>query len=172
MGGYTPLILTVRMTILIMKYRFGTENDIDLLAQLNHRLIRDEGHRNTMSVQQLQGRMNAWMKDEYKAVIFEVGRDVVAYALYREGAEEIHLRQLFVMEEHRRQGIGREAVDILRTQLWPSGRRLSVEVLTGNRQAIGFWRSVGYTDYCLTLEIMPKDIGEQDAPVDADKLRH
>ncbi len=143
-----------------MKYRLGTENDLDLLAQWNHQLIRDEGHRNTMSVQQLRDRMNEWIKGDYKAVIFEIGQDSVAYALFREDGKEIYLRQLYVMRGHQRQGIGRKAVDILRTQLWPNDKRLTVEVLTNNEPAIKFWRSVGYSDYCLTLEIMPKDIGE------------
>jgi predicted acetyltransferase len=116
--------------------------------------------------------MNEWMKGEYKAVIFEIGQDAVAYALYRERVEEIYLRHLFVKQGYRRQGIGRMAVDILRTQLWPTDKRLTVEVLTSNKPAINFWRSVGYTDYCLTLEIMPKDIGEQGAAVDPDKPRH
>lgn len=52
-------------------------------------------------------------------------------------------------------------MEILRTRIWPSGKRLTVEVLTVNVSAVAFWRSVGYKDYCLTLEIMPEVAGEQ-----------
>ena len=31
-----------------MEYRFATDSDLDLLAEWNHQLIRDEGHRNPM----------------------------------------------------------------------------------------------------------------------------
>ncbi len=154
-------LIIVRQKILHMKYRFGTESDLDLLAEWNYQLIRDEGHRNSMSIQQLQERMRGWLESEYKAVIFITGSGPVAYALYREDNREIYLRQLFVKREHRSQGIGREVVGILWKQIWSTDKRLTVEVLTANDPAVLFWRSVGYTDYCLTLEKMPKEIGEQ-----------
>jgi len=143
-----------------MKFRPGTESDLDLLAQWNYQLIHDEGHRNPMSLQQLRDRMNAWIKGEYRAIIFETEKEPVAYALYRESSEDIYLRQLFVKRGLRGKGIGRSSLDILQTQLWPSNKRLTVEVLTSNEQSIQFCRSVGFTDYSLTLEIMPKDSGE------------
>ena len=79
----------------------------------------------------------------------------MAYALFREQAEEIYLRQLFVVRHRRSQGIGRRAVEILRSQVWPKTKRLTVEVLVGNKRAVSFWRSVGYVDYALSLEMLP-----------------
>ena len=146
-----------------MKYRFGTEKDLALLAEWNYQLIRDEGHRNSMTIPQLRERMKVWIESEYKAVIFNIASDPVAYALYSEKDQEIYLRQLFIKRDCRRQGIGRTAVVILQTHIWPDHKRFTVEVLTANKPAIEFWRSVGYTDYCLTLEIIPKEIGEQGA---------
>jgi predicted acetyltransferase len=134
----------------------ATAKDCALLAELNHQLIRDEGHRNKMTVPELEQRMKSWLVSEYKAIIFENGREIVAYALYREQPEEIYLRQLFVVRNQRRKGIGREAFEILRTKIWPANKRLTVDVLIQNEAAVAFWRSVGYKDYCLTLEIMPE----------------
>ena len=108
-----------------------------------------------MTVGELEQRMRGWIAGEYRAVIFEAGDEVVAYALFREQAEEIYLRQLFVVRHRRSQGIGRRAVEILRSQVWPKTRRLTVEVLTANERAVSFWRSVGYRDYALSLEILP-----------------
>jgi len=142
-----------------MKYRFGTESDLDFLAEWNYQLISDEGHRNSMSMCQLRERMNGWVESEYKVVIFSNASGPVSYTLYRENDQNIYLRQLFVKRECRRQGIGREAIGILREQIWPPDKRLTTEVLTANAPAIAFWRSVGYSDYCLTLEIIPKEIG-------------
>jgi ribosomal protein S18 acetylase RimI-like enzyme len=129
--------------------------DCSLLAELNHQLIRDEGHRNPMTVPQLEQRMRCFLEGEYQAVIFEQTGEVVAYALYREGPEEIYLRQLFVVRNRRRLGIARQAVQLLRSQVWPKTKRLTVEVLVANTAAVAFWRAVGYVDYALTLEIMP-----------------
>jgi GNAT superfamily N-acetyltransferase len=80
----------------------------------------------------------------------------MAYALYKESATEIYLRQLFVRRDRRSKGIGSEAMAILLNQLWPRHKRLTVEVLTTNIRGVRFWRAVGYKDYCLTLEVMPE----------------
>lgn len=138
-----------------MNHRRATLNDCALLAELNHQLIRDEGHRNPMTVAELEQRMHGWLASEYTALIFEDGAEVVAYALYREQPEEIYLRQLFVVRNRRRQGIGRRAVEILRSKIWPASKRLTVEVLVNNAAAVTFWRAIGYKDYALTLEILP-----------------
>lgn len=138
-----------------MKFRRATSDDCGLLAELNHQLIRDEGHRNQMSMPELEQRMRGWLASEYTAILFEDGGEAVAYGLYREEAGGIYLRQLFVARTRRRQGIGREAMEILRSKIWPKDKRLTVEVLAGNTAAVAFWRAVGYKDYSLTLEILP-----------------
>jgi GNAT superfamily N-acetyltransferase len=129
-------------------------DDCPRLAELNHQLIRDEGHRNPMTVPELEHRMRGWISGEYRAIVYEDAGEIVAYALFREQAEEIYLRQLFVVPHRRSQGIGRRAVEILRSQVWPKTKRLTVEVLVANKRAVSFWRSVGYADYALSLEIL------------------
>ena len=139
-----------------MNFRRALINDATLLAELNHQLLHDEGHRNrTMSIPELEQRMRGWLASEYAAMIFEKDGEVIAYASYREQPEEIYLRQLFVARNWRRKGIGRQAVEILRTKIWPPNKRLTVDVLVQNAAAIAFWRAVGYKDYCLALEILP-----------------
>ena len=139
-----------------MTFRRATLDDCALLAELNHQLIRDEGHRNRMTVPELEQRMKGWLASEYAAVLFEDGKEIVAYALYREQADEIYLRQLFVVRDRRRQGIGRRALEILRAKMWPPNKRLTVDVLVENPAAVAFWRAIGYKDYGLTLEILPE----------------
>ena len=138
-----------------MNFRQATSADCGLLAELNHQLIHDEGHRNKMTVSELAERMRGWLAEGYVAVLFQDGKDVVAYALYHEGPEKIYLRHLFVVRSHRRQGIGRKVLGILRTKIWPKDKRLTVEVLVQNTVAVAFWRAMGYQDYALTLEILP-----------------
>ncbi len=137
-----------------MTFRNAYPEDCRLLAALNHQLIHDEGHRNPMTVEQLEERMKTWLSGEYRAVLFEDRGEVVSYALFREQPDEIHLRQLFVARHRRRQGLGREAVQILRSQVWPTFKRLTVEVLIANKAALSFWRALDYKDYSMKLEIL------------------
>lgn len=142
----------------LLTFRRVTLNDCALLAELNHQLIRDEGHRNKMTVSELEQRLRGWLQSEYAAILFEENGETVAYALYREQPEELYLRQLFVVRNRRRGGIGRQVIEILRSQIWPKGKRLTVEVLVSNTGAVAFWRAIGYKDYSLALEILPSAV--------------
>jgi len=162
---------------LMITWHLATEFDLNLLAEWNHQLIRDEGHRNPMTVPELRQRMAGWLAldrgtkvesfqeagsaetrtipAEYVSVIFSRQGQPVAYALYRETRDEIYLRQFFVRRDMRRQGIGRRAFQFLREEIWSNSKRLTVEVLVANTAGTAFWRSLGYQDYCLMLEILP-----------------
>jgi len=138
-----------------MHHRAATAADCPLLGELNYQLIQAEGHRNPMTPQELAERMHGWLHHEYAATLFAENEEIVAYALYRLQPSEIYMRQLFVVPQRRRQGLGRNAMKVLVEEVWPRGRRLTVDVLTKNTAALDFWRSIGYRDYCLTLEITP-----------------
>lgn len=86
------------------KYRFATAEHALLLAPLNKQLIRDEGHRNPMDIDQLAERMANSLRGEYRAVLFEEGSSAVGYALFRCEPEYVYLRQLFVVSDHRTEG--------------------------------------------------------------------
>ena len=138
-----------------LSWHDASESDIGLLAEWNHQLIRDEGHRNPMTVAQLADRMKTWLQGEYRAVVFATD-EPVAYALFKPDEDVIYLRQFFVRRDRRSAGIGRAAFAILRERIWPAGVRLTVDVLCRNERAAAFWRTIGYQDYCLTLEIVPR----------------
>ena len=139
-----------------VRCRSASVSDCAALAQWNHQLIRDEGHRNPMTVPELEQRMRGWLTDDgYTALIFEQTGEPVAYALFRDDESRIHLRQLFVVRHRRREGIGRSVMGILMSKHWSSEKRLTVDVLVENPAAVAFWQAIGYKDYALTLEITP-----------------
>lgn len=135
-----------------VRFRRAAVDDAAVLAPMNALLIRDEGHRNPMTVAQLRQRMTDWLEGEYQAVIFEAEAQPLGYALYRFEPEYVYLRQLFVLPEHRRRGIARTALEWLRRNVWGERPRVRIDVLVGNRSGIEFWRSVGFSEYCLTME--------------------
>ena len=137
-----------------MTFRIATLDDCPLLAEMNQQLVEDEGHQNrSMTLQQLEERMRGLLSGEYRAAIFQDDGEVVAHALYREQPDKIYLRQLFVVRAHRRLGLGCRAMEIVRSEIWPKHRRLTVDVLSHNTSATAFWRAVGYRDYLLGLEV-------------------
>jgi GNAT superfamily N-acetyltransferase len=119
---------------------------------MNQQLIRDEGHRNKMTLPELEARMAGWLSGEYRAVLFEDGGAAVGYALFRHEAEFVYVRHLFVRPERRRTGVARDAVGWLRANAWADAPRVRLDVLVGNAGATAFWRSVGFRDYCVTME--------------------
>jgi GNAT superfamily N-acetyltransferase len=138
-----------------LAWRYGSEADLDLLADWNRQLILDDRHRNAMTVAQLRERMRGWLMGEYQAVIFSES-EPVAHALFKREEGLVHLRQFFVRRDKRRIGIGSAAIGLLRKEIWPQSARLTVDALCRDNGTVDFWRSVGYRDYSLTLEIMPK----------------
>jgi GNAT superfamily N-acetyltransferase len=137
-----------------LAFRHARLSDADLLAKMNQQLIRDEGHSNPMSLPELTTRMRYWLNREYKGVLFERDRKEVAYALYRLDPGWAYLRQFFVSPEYRRQGIGRQGIQILLQTIFPPRARVTVEVLWHNEAAHEFWKAVGFSDYAVTLEMI------------------
>jgi GNAT superfamily N-acetyltransferase len=136
-----------------VEFRLCTTEDAIVLASMNQELIRDEGHRNRMTLDELTSRMKQFLQSEYEAVLFLVDDCPVGYGLYKYEPEWVYLRQFFVKPDFRRRGIGREATKWLREEVWRQCRRVRLDVLVGNCDGIAFWRAVGFEDYCLTMEL-------------------
>ena len=147
-----------RAPVKSLSWRFAGENEVPLLAELNHRLIRDEGHRNPMDVAELADRMAGWLESNYRAVLFEKDGKVVAYALYRpsddgwEASRGVYLRQFFVCRDQRRRGIGAAAFDLLRAEVWPPHCRITLETLLHNQAAREFWQAIGFREHSVAFE--------------------
>jgi GNAT superfamily N-acetyltransferase len=139
-----------------------------MLAEMNLRLIQDEAHRKPMDVPALENRMQAWLRSgEYEAVLFD-GPPVIAYALFRQDPDSIYLRQFFVERSSRRRGVGRLAFEILTREVWPPKTRITIDVLVNNEAGIAFWRSIGFRNYVLTMELAAHETTERTVRASAD----
>jgi len=136
-----------------MEFRFAAANDVSWLAMMNRELIRDEGHRNKMSLSELEQRMSDFLRNEYEAVIVSSGRNDIGYVLYRKEPEWLYLRQIFVIDKMRRKGIGRRIIKWLRDNPWKDCKTIRTDVLVDNTIGISFWKTVGFKDYCITMEM-------------------
>ena len=137
-----------------MTHREATLDDCGVLAEMNHQLIRDEGHRNPMTVTELAERMRGWLSSGgYRAVLFEDSGCPVAYALFHIKSDaSIYLRQFFVSRDRRRQGVGSQAAATLFRDVFPVGARVTLDVLAYNEAAASFWAKLGSLRYSICLE--------------------
>ncbi len=126
--------------------------DCPILAQMNHQLICDSGHRNPMNRAQLARRMKKWLAGEYTAYLIKIRKEPIGYCLYRKEKEFLYIRQFFIERAYRKQGLGYGAFNLLRKMAWKNVSLLRMEVLVGNKIGIRFWKALGFKDYCLTLE--------------------
>ena len=139
-----------------LEFRFAAECDVPWLAKMNRQLIRDEGHRNRMSLFELEQRMSEFLRNEYEAVIVRFNQNDIGYALYRRDPEWLYLRQIFVSEPMRRKGIGRRFIGWLKNNPWKDSKIIRTDVLVHNPTGIHFWKAVGFQEYCMTMELENK----------------
>ncbi len=146
-----------------MELRYASEGDAAFLADINRQLIEDEWGGGGMSLERLEARMLRWIRDdEYRAVLFQEDDATVAYSLVSLDEDSAFIRHFFVLKEHRGRGVGRRAIDTLFAQVIPAGFRTTLDVLASNRGGHQFWRSVGFTDYAVRMEHLPRN-GDGDA---------
>ena len=138
-----------------MHLREATTEDLPLLAELNRQLIQDQQSPNPMSVAELEARMRGWLVAEYRAALFEIDSQPVAYGLFRPDDGDIRLRQFFVARAFRRQGIGRRAIEAFRQRFVPPGAALTLEVLVHNSAGLAFWRALGFQEHALSFRLAP-----------------
>lgn len=136
----------------MMRFRRAELSDASVLAEMNRQLIVDEGHRNSMTVRELEERMKDWLRSDYEACLFTSDEVAVGYALFRREPDWVYLRQFYVNTSRRRQGIGREALDYLMDSVWNDAGRIRLDVLSTNSHGIEFWKATGFREYCITME--------------------
>lgn len=143
-----------------MEYREATLADVAVLGALNQQLDVDQGSRNRRSLAELEARMSQRLQDGHQAILFTEAGNVVAYALYRRDIDAIHLVHFVVERRYRRQSLGRQAMHILLTAVWPPDWRVTLNVLTHNHRGQAFWRLLGFSDYLITMEMLPRQPAE------------
>jgi len=164
-----PTAFTERPQRQALCWRAATLTDVPLLARLNKELTEDERHRNSaQSEAWFAERMAALLSGQYEAVLFALDAGVwttVAYALYCPVAERentVYLRQLYVLRSHRRRGIGREALRLLRAEVWPPGARVVVKALAHNAAARAFYEALGFAEAYVGYELGQTQAGATD----------
>jgi len=120
------------------------EKDVKLLAEMNKQLIEDEKANNLMDINQLENRMNDFLKNGYKAFLFFIDEKIIGYALCDMTKEPKYLRQFFIKREERRKHYGKNAFDKLLEKL--EIKEIEIDVLKWNEGGIIFWEKIGFKE--------------------------
>ncbi len=134
--------------------------DFGLLARMNRELADDEGHRNPMTVPQLEERFRRFVDQEKWSVdLFSLDDEIIGYATHRyepdpaePSGKHIRLRQFYIVRHRRRGGAGRVALDKLVGSRFKTGERIYLEVIETNPGGKVFWLRTGFTPYGTIME--------------------
>lgn len=140
--------------------RLATEADLPLVAVMNRELIIDEGHRNLMTLAQLEERARGFLASGiWRIDVFEADRRTAGFATWREqedvtetSGRSVFLRQFYITREMRGSGLGRAALDRLVSRCFPRNARIVLEVMQSNPGGKSFWSRMGFVPYASTLE--------------------
>jgi GNAT superfamily N-acetyltransferase len=145
----------------MLTLRRASAQDVAILAQMNQRLIEDEGSSNPMTLTQLESRLRLWLNGEWRGELFVYGPDIVGYAIYRfqrsefDSRETVYIRHYYIERDFRRLGYGRAALEKLKTERFPKGTNVYLEVLTHNARGRTFWKAMGFEEYSVTMRLEP-----------------
>lgn len=131
-----------------------TGQDIHTLAVLNKRLIEDEKSDNSMSPEELENRMKAFLANEYNAYFFKEAEEIIGYALIRHTCSPLYLRQFYIDRAYRRKHYGEKAFHELLKLLHAD--TIDLDVLPWNEAGLRFWNKMGFTATCISMSYNPK----------------
>lgn len=137
--------------------RRASHNDARQLAQWSYALAQEEGIRTTLTALQHEAQLREWIASAQCVVhVIERDRAAVGFVIWgSHGPREVFVREFFVADGARRQGVGRAAVSLMRSSAWPREARVSLRVMVGSAAYLGFWRACGFSDFSITLEQLP-----------------
>ena len=133
-----------------MVIQMCTLSEAAKLAKMNKRLIEDEKSDNPMTVPELAARMTGFLNGEYTAYFFVEEKTVVGYALVDNSRSPLYLRQFYTEREYRRRHYGQTAFHELLDYLHADAA--AVDVLPWNEAGLRFWKSLGFTETCISMK--------------------
>lgn len=134
-----------------MKLIPATLDDCAHLARMNQQLIVAEGSDNPMDEGALTIRMQGFLCGTYRAWFFVRDDEIIGYTLVDMASIPFYVRHFFIAFPFRRQGYGRRAFALLRTQL--DYQPLELDVLMSNPTGLAFWQALDLTPHSMRLRV-------------------
>lgn len=143
-----------------LSLRSAGELDMGVIAEMNFRLIQDEGSSNPMTVAQLKQRAIDWLKSGWNFDLICTGDRIIGYALYQirphpynEKQLEAYIRQYFIESNERQKGYGRKGINLLKEKRFKEMDAIVIDVLETNPKGRSFWERVGFKPYYTNMRM-------------------
>lgn len=128
----------------------ATEDDLDLLTELNKQLNQDQQHDRILSEEQFRERMRTFLQaPEYKAYLFKHDGKIRGYALVNHESDPLYMRHFYICRDSRRSGYGRRFFEKLMKML--NAEQLDIQVLIWNERGRAFWEALGFKTRSLNM---------------------
>lgn len=145
------------MTILIRRAEL---NDTGTLAEMNDRLVADQGSQNPFTIHELEARFRDWLQTgSWQVDLILEGQRIVGYAVYQSRADYyypdqpvVYIRQFYIERTERGRGVGRAAFHALVETRFPKGQALALDVVATNQAGYAFWSTVGFAPYFIAMK--------------------
>ena len=139
----------------------ATQADLPLLAEMNKRLIDDEGSRNPLTVNELRERMRGWLLTDWQIRLFsDEAENIIGYAVYQlrpddyfPGMKIVYLRQLYIERDRRSRELGQQSLQLLIEREFREASVVVIEVLETNPRGHHFWSKTGFEPYCTIMRL-------------------
>ncbi|MCL2199626.1 MAG: GNAT family N-acetyltransferase [Defluviitaleaceae bacterium] len=129
-------------------------SDCSKLVALNQQFIEDGQSDATMSIEQLEKRMENFINsNEYEVIYFLEREEIIGYATIKIVSNPHYLSQFFICREHRNKGLGRLAFEKLLEYFGVDS--IDLEVLQQNKEGVLFWENIGFKLRCLYMRYEP-----------------
>jgi GNAT superfamily N-acetyltransferase len=131
-----------------MTIRSATIEEVEVLANMNHRLVEDMSTEN-WSHDRYRDRFRRWIEGHRWSVdLFVEDKHAVGYSVYQRRQDHfdnaqsvIFMRHFYIEREHRCRGLGRSAFDLLVETRFPRHSGITLDVLPTNPDSTKFWES-------------------------------
>ena len=149
-----------------IELRAAAPDDLSLLAQMNDRLVEDQGSENPFSVSDLEDRFKTWLEsEEWQIDVIKESDSIVGYAVYQQRSDYyvedqtvVYLRQFYIERQHRGRGLGTRAYPQLVADRFPEGLEVSLDVVSTNPRGQSFWSKFGFDAYFTEMKLKPNDL--------------
>lgn len=128
-------------------------DEVDLLAELNLRLLEEEHYDRSFTRKEIVARMHDLLDTGYDALFVKSSGAIAGYLLVNRNSDPIYIRQFYIEPAFRRRGLGRAAVEELKQRY--GTEVLDVEVMAWNELGTKFWNSLGFRHRYNGLRLTP-----------------
>lgn len=117
------------------------------------------GSQNPFTQSDLERRFKEWMETgEWSVDLICEHERMVGYVVYQQRPDYypdervVFVRQFFVKNEYRRQGVGRKAFEQLVRTRFPKGCAVQLDVVAGNSIGQKYWSALGFEPYAVLMK--------------------